>query len=147
MKQTILTPQCTIQRSDLSLSEIAKPMFSKLYLVLGALFAGLSVVFSAAFAHLPAFTLGLPVMVQTALNQQQFHALGLMLIGLAIYQQRFCPWLLACGGLLLVGMVFFSFNIYARQLLDFDAFRAWVPWGGGAWILAWLAAAIGFARR
>jgi uncharacterized membrane protein YgdD (TMEM256/DUF423 family) len=122
-------------------------MFSKLYFVLGALFAGLSMVFSAAFAHLPAFTQGVPAVVQTALSQQQFHALGLMLVGLAIYQRRSCPWLLAAGGLLLMGMVFFSFNIYVRHLLDFDAFRALVPWGGGAWILAWFVAAIGFARR
>jgi uncharacterized membrane protein YgdD (TMEM256/DUF423 family) len=86
-------------------------------------------------------------MVQTALNQQQFHALGLMLVGLALYQRRSCPWLLAAGGLLLVGMVFFSFNIYARQLLGLDAFRALVPWGGGAWIVAWLVAAIGFTRH
>jgi uncharacterized membrane protein YgdD (TMEM256/DUF423 family) len=142
-----LTPQGTIKRSVLSLSEIAKPMFSKLYFALGALFAGLSVVFSAAFAHLPAFTQGVPAMVQTALNQQQFHALGLMLVGLALYQRRSCPWLLAAGGLLLVGMVFFSFNIYARQLMGVDAFRALVPWGGGAWIVAWLVAAIGFTRR
>jgi uncharacterized membrane protein YgdD (TMEM256/DUF423 family) len=123
------------------------PMVSKLFCVAGAIFAGLSVVFSAAFAHLPAFTQGVPVMVQTALNQQQFHALGLMLVGLAIYQRRSCPWLWAAGGLLLVGMVFFSFNIYARQLLGVEAFRALVPWGGGAWILAWLVAAIGFTRR
>ncbi|WP_367184850.1 DUF423 domain-containing protein [Limnohabitans sp. Rim8] len=54
---------------------------------------------------------------------------------------------MAAGGLLLLGMVFFSFNIYARQLLDFDAFRALVPWGGGAWIVAWPVAAIGFTRR
>jgi uncharacterized membrane protein YgdD (TMEM256/DUF423 family) len=122
-------------------------MFSKLYFVLGALFAGLSVVFSAAFAHLPAFTQGVPAMVQTALNQQQFHALGLMLVGLALYQRRSCPWLLAAGGLLLLGMVFFSFNIYARQLLGLDVFRPLVPFGGGAWIVAWLVAAVGFTRR
>jgi uncharacterized membrane protein YgdD (TMEM256/DUF423 family) len=122
-------------------------MFSKLFFVSGALFAGLSVVLSAAFAHLPAYTQGLPVMVQTALNQQQFHALGLMLVGLALYQRRSCPWLSAAGGLLLVGMVFFSGNIYARQLLGFEAFSTLVPWGGGAWILAWFVAAIGFARR
>ena len=122
-------------------------MFPKVFCFSGALFAGLGVVFSAAFAHLPDFTQGVPVMVQTALNQQQFQALGLMLVGLALYQRRSCPWLLAAGGLLMLGMVLFSFNIYARQLLGFDAFRALVPWGGGAWILAWLVAAIGFTRR
>jgi uncharacterized membrane protein YgdD (TMEM256/DUF423 family) len=122
-------------------------MFSKVFCVAGALFAGLGVVFSAAFAHLPAFTQGVPVMVQTALSQQQFHALGLIMVGLAIDRQRACLWLCAAGGLLMAGMVLFSFNIYARQLLGFDALRALVPWGGGAWILAWLVAAIGFIRQ
>jgi len=122
-------------------------MFSKIFCVAGALFACLGVVFSAAFAHLPAFTQGVPVMVQTALSQQQFQALGLILLGLALGRQRACPWLCAAGGLLLVGMFLFSFNIYARQLLGFDALRALVPWGGVAWILAWLVAAIGLRRH
>jgi len=122
-------------------------MFSKILCAAGALFAGLGVVFSAAFAHLPAFAQGVPVMVQTALSQQQLQALGLMVLGLALGRQRASPWLCAAGGLLLVGMVLFSFNIYARQLLGFDGLRALVPWGGGAWILAWLVAAIGFIRQ
>jgi hypothetical protein len=122
-------------------------MFSKIFCVAGALFAGLGVVFSAAFAHLPAFTQGVPIMVQTALSQQQFQALGLLLLGLVLGRLRACPWLCAAGGLLLVGMFLFSFNIYARQLMGFDALRALVPWGGGAWILAWLVAAIGLMRQ
>ena len=40
----------------------------------------MGVVFSAAFAHLPSFTQGVPVMVQPALNQQQFHEMGLKMI-------------------------------------------------------------------
>lgn len=122
-------------------------MFSKVFCVVGALFAGLGVVFSAAFAHLPVFTQGVPVVVQTALSQQQFHALGLILLGLALGRRRACVWLCAAGGLMMLGMVLFSFNIYARQLLGFDELRALVPWGGGAWILAWLVAAIGFVRQ
>jgi uncharacterized membrane protein YgdD (TMEM256/DUF423 family) len=55
--------------------------------------------------------------------------------------------LLAAGGLMLVGLVLFSFNLYARYILGFDVLRALVPWGGGAWILAWLSLALGFATR
>ncbi len=114
--------------------------------MLGALSACLSVVFSAAFAHWPAFANGIPVMVQTALSQQQFHSLGLVAVGLALGWRATSLWWRACGVLMLVGLVLFSFNIYARALLGFDAFRAWVPWGGGAWILAWLMLAVGAVR-
>ncbi len=109
----------------------------------GALCACLSVVLSAAFAHLPAFANGIPAMVQTALSQQQFHALGLVLVGLALRGQSSSRCWQAAGWLMVVGMLLFSFNIYARALLGFDSLRALVPWGGGAWIAAWLLLAVG----
>jgi uncharacterized membrane protein YgdD (TMEM256/DUF423 family) len=121
-------------------------MTSRVFLILGALSACLSVVFSAAFAHWPAFANGVPAMVQTALSQQQFHSLGLILVGLALGWRGASPWWRASGGLMVVGLVLFSFNIYARALLGFDGLRAWVPWGGSAWILAWLLLAVGAAR-
>jgi len=122
-------------------------MFFKLFSLSGALFAGLSVIFSAAFAHLPQFASGVPGMVQTALAQQQFHALGLLVVALAVRQGRPSLWLLTAGGLMLTGMLLFSLNIYARQLLGWDALRALVPWGGSAWIAAWLALALGLTRK
>ena len=77
-------------------------MFFKLFSLAGALFAGLRVVFSAAFEHLPQFASGVPGMVQTALVQQQFHALGLLVVALAIRSGRPSRWLLAAGGLMLL---------------------------------------------
>lgn len=85
-------------------------------------------------------------MVQTALTQQQFHALGLLLTGLAMRVCGDSRWLLAAGWLMLAGLLMFSFNLYARHILGFDALRALVPWGGSAWILAWLSLAMGFLR-
>ena len=123
------------------------PVSAKIFLSLGAVSACSSVVFSAAFAHLPVFAGGIPAMVQTALTQQQFHSLGLVLVGLAVARLGASRWLLASGGLMLAGLILFSFNLYARNVLGFDAFRAAVPWGGGAWIAAWLFAAVGFVRR
>lgn len=121
-------------------------MFSRLFGVTGALFAGLSVIFSAAFAHLPMFASGIPVMVQTALTQQQFHALGLLIIGLALRRRGSSRWLKVAGTLMLVGMLLFSGNIYTRILLGWDPLRMLVPWGGGAWIAAWGCLAIGLAQ-
>lgn len=119
---------------------------ARLFLCLGALSAGASVVFSAAFAHLPVFAAGVPTAVQTALNQQQFHALGLLLLGLALGQRPASRALRVSGGLMLVGLVLFSFNLYARHIWGFDTFRALVPWGGSAWIAAWLCLAGAFVQ-
>ena len=115
------------------------------FLALGAISASASVVFSAAFAHLPVFAGGMPTAVQTALSQQQFHSLGLLLTGLALQVCGASRWLQAAGWLMLVGLLLFSFNLYARHVLGWDALRALVPWGGMAWILAWLTLALGFA--
>lgn len=121
------------------------PVSARIFLTLGALSACSSVVFSAAFAHLPVFAGGVPAMVQTALTQQQFHSLGLMLVGLALRVLGVSRWLLVAGGLMVAGLLLFSFNLYVRNVLGFDALRTLVPWGGGAWILAWLCLALGFA--
>ena len=118
----------------------------RIFLSLGTLSAFSSVASSAAFAHLPVFAAGVPVMVQTALTQQQFHSLGLLIVGLSCVFLGTSRWLLAAGWLMLAGLLLFSFNLYARHVLGFDAFRAWVPWGGGAWLLAWLCLTLGFAR-
>ena len=122
-------------------------MWFKLFSLSGALFASLSVVFSAAFAHLPQFATGVPAMVQTALTQQQFHALGLLVVALALRRQGPSRWLMTAGVLMLTGLVLFSLNIYARHLLGWDAARALVPWGGGSWIAAWLALAMGLTHK
>jgi len=120
-------------------------MSTRIFLILGALFASLSVVFSAALAHahIPD---GRAFWVQTALDQHQFHALGLLLVGLACRGDRPSRWCLASGVLMVVGMCLFSFNLYAHALLNWDALRALVPWGGASWILAWLSLAIGFTQ-
>lgn len=122
------------------------PWSARLFLSLGALSACASVVLSAAFAHLPVFAGSVPVVVQTALALHQFHSLGLLLTGLAVCVCRPTKWLLAAGGLMVLGLLLFSFNLYARHVLGFDALKALVPWGGMAWICAWLSLAVGFLK-
>ena len=122
------------------------PQSASWFLVLGAISACTSVVFGAAFAHWPAFATGVPTAVQTALSQQQLHSLGLLFTGLALRVGGPSRWLQAAAWLMLLGLFLFSFNLYARHVLAWDALRALVPWGGAAWILAWLALAVGLAR-
>ncbi len=130
---------------SLSQGELSFP--ARLFLISGAVSACISVGLSAALAHLPVFSAGMPAMVQTALTQQQFHSLGLVGVGLSIVRLGASRWLISSGWLMLAGLFLFSFNLYARYVLGMDTFRAAVPWGGEAWILAWLLAAVGFARR
>jgi len=122
------------------------PLSARWFLALGAISACTSVVFSAAFAHLPVFAEGVPTAVQTALSQQQFHSLGLLFTGLALRVCGASRWLQATGWLMVLGLLLFSFNLYARHVLGWDALRALVPWGGAVWILAWLVLAMGLAQ-
>jgi len=85
-----------------------------------------------------------PSAVQTALSQHQFHSVGLLITGLVIRLFGVSRWWLAAGWLMVSGLLLFSFNLYARHALGWDAMRAAVPWGGAAWILAWLSLAAGF---
>ena len=117
------------------------PVLSRVFMALGALLAALSVALSAAAAHVPALQQG-GAALAASLDQQQFHALGLVLVGVLV-QRRASLWLAASGGLMLVGMLLFCLNIDARILWGWDAARALVPAGGTAFILAWLALAVG----
>ena len=117
------------------------PVLSRLFVGLGAALAALSVVLSAASAHVPVLQQG-GAALAASLDQQQFHALGLVLVGVLL-QRRASLWLAASGGLMLVGMLLFCLNIDARIHWGWDAARALVPAGGTAFILAWLALAVG----
>ena len=114
---------------------------SRVFMALGAVFAALSVALSAASAHVPALQQA-GAAFTASLDQQQFHALGLVLVGLAL-ARRPSLWLVASGVLMLAGLLLFCMNIDARILWGWDAARALVPAGGSAFILAWLALAVG----
>ena len=70
------------------------------------------------------------------------HALGLVLVGVLL-ARRHNGWLLASGWLMVAGLLLFCLNIDARILWGFDGARALVPWGGSAFIVSWLALAVG----
>ena len=116
-------------------------VLSRVFMALGAVFAALSVALSAAAAHLPALQQNATAFA-ASLDQQQFHALGLVLVGL-VMQRRARLGLALSGGRMLAGLLLVCLNIDARILWGWDAARALVPAGGSAFILAWLAFALG----
>ena len=119
----------------------ALPLQARVFIVLGALSAATSVALSAAAAHLPALQAG-GSSLSTALAQQQFHALGLVGVGLLLSRVQ-SLWLSASGALMLLGTLLFCLNLYARLIWGWDAARMAVPWGGSAFILSWLALGVG----
>ena len=125
---------------------MALPLPARIFTVCGALSAALAVSLGAAATHLPPLVQAATnPSFQTALQLQQFHALGLIACGLIATRLVNSRWVQGAGILFIFGSLFFSGNLYLRFLAGIDAFRAFVPWGGGAWILGWLALAIGVA--
>lgn len=94
-------------------------------------------------ARLPAELLTL---WSTGVQYHLWHALGMILIGLAAAVVADGIWLRAAGLLLLVGIVLFSGSLYALALGAPKWLGAVAPLGGAAFILGWLALAVAAAR-
>lgn len=79
--------------------------------------------------------------LQQAVQQQLFHALALLGVGV-LAQRGSSRWLTLSGLFFTVGVLLFSGLIYLRILGGVDSLRALVPWGGSSLILGWLALAV-----
>ena len=119
----------------------------RVFLVVAALSACLSVAAGAFGAHalrerLSADLLGT---FQTAATYQMYHALALL--GVGILLGRFTVdgsvWLTAAGWLFVAGTLLFSGSLYALALTDTRWLGAITPLGGLAFLLGWLALAVG----
>ncbi|MEY4976024.1 MAG: hypothetical protein RIQ97_1219 [Pseudomonadota bacterium] len=128
---------------------IARPaqlILPRLGLVLSGLAGASAVALSAWAAHGLRAQPALQGLMETATAQQQVHALALLGLCLAMRQWGPNRWWQAAWVLLVLGLLLFSVNITVRVMTGWDATRALVPWGGSAWILAWLALALGAWR-
>ncbi len=120
-----------------------------LFLFIGALSAAISVGMGAFGAHVLKETLT-PEMLsvyQTGVTYQMWHSLAL--IAIAILQQHVAkspilPW---TGGLLCVGIVFFSGSLYALSLLNQSWLGLFTPIGGVSFIAAWLSRCVFSLRK
>jgi uncharacterized membrane protein YgdD (TMEM256/DUF423 family) len=113
---------------------------------LGGVLAALAVGLGAIGAHALKTHLTPPQLetFHTAVQYQMYHAMGLILVGLAGLHRR-SRWLDGAGWSMIVGILFFSGLLYAWLATG----RRWlvypVPVGGVAFIVGWLLLAIGFA--
>jgi uncharacterized membrane protein YgdD (TMEM256/DUF423 family) len=123
----------------------------RVFLVLAAVSGMLAVAAGAFGAHalrerLSADLLGT---FQTAASYQMYHALALL--GVGILMARFSTdgsaWLTAAGWLFVAGTVLFSGSLYALALTETRWLGAITPLGGVAFVLGWLALAVGVTRQ
>ncbi len=125
------------------------PADAKLFIALGSLFAFAAVGLGAFGAHALKARLAPELLAvwQTAVQYHFYHALGIVLVGLACFQLPGNTALRASGCLMGVGIVLFSGSLYALALSGERWLGAVAPVGGAAFMLAWGALAWGALRN
>jgi uncharacterized membrane protein YgdD (TMEM256/DUF423 family) len=116
----------------------------KIFVVLGALLAGLGVAAGAFAAHALRAQLE-PRMLEifeTAVRYQMYHALALFAAAW-VFQQTQAAAAQFAGWAFLIGILLFSGSLYLMALTGVRALGAVTPFGGVAFIVGWLA--LGFA--
>jgi uncharacterized membrane protein YgdD (TMEM256/DUF423 family) len=113
-------------------------------LFLGALNAALAVALGAMGAHAlkARLTPELLAVFQTGVQYHFYHALGMLLMGLAASRWPESGLLAWSGWLMLAGIVLFSGSLYVLSIAGLRGFGAVAPFGGTAFIVAWVLFAI-----
>ena len=117
-------------------------------IVTGCIMAALGVIMGAFGAHglesrLSADRLEI---YTTAVDYHLYHALGLIVLGSVAKTMQSSPLLLWSAGIMLAGIVLFSGSLYLLTLTDLRWLGMIAPFGGTAFIIAWLLLAIGVWR-
>lgn len=115
------------------------PRTAKLFLVLGCIAALLAVAIGAFGAH------GLKARVapelmsvyKTGVEYHFYHALGLILVGLAAFHLPESAYLRGAGWAMLAGILLFSGSLYLLALTGLGWLGAITPLGGAAFLAAW----------
>ena len=119
------------------------------FLVIGALCAGIGVGLGAFGAHGLKAALS-PEMLEvykTGVMYQMWHALGLCAIGLLHRQNPRQALLTGAAWLMFAGIVLFSGSLYLLTLLDQKWLGMITPFGGLAFIAAWVMLALYAAKE
>jgi len=121
---------------------------AKIFLALGSLNAMLAVMLGAYGAHGLKGKLAEHMfsMYQTGVQYHFYHALGLIIVGLVILQKLDSVWIKSSGWLMLAGILMFSGSLYLISTINMHWLTTIAPWGGMAFIFAWLVLFIGIIR-
>jgi uncharacterized membrane protein YgdD (TMEM256/DUF423 family) len=123
-------------------------MVQKAFLLIGALAAALAVALGAFGAHALKARLApdLLAVFHTAVQYHFYHALGLIVIGLAAGQMPGSVWLKAAGWTMLAGIVLFSGSLYVLATTGHRWLGAITPVGGLAFMAGWILFAVAITR-
>ena len=121
---------------------------AKLFLILGGINAALVVMLGAFGAHgLKAkLTAEMLAVYQTGVHYHLFHALGLLAVGLVASQVADSVWLKWSGWLMLAGIILFSGSLYMLSVSGLRGLVMVTPFGGLAFIAAWIVFVIAIAK-
>ncbi len=112
----------------------------RLFLILGAVFGGLSVAGGAFASHalkaqISARSLEI---FETGARYQMYHALALLAVAMLSQQLNGNPTVLAtAGGAFTLGIILFSGSLYALSLTGIGWLGAITPLGGVAFLVGW----------
>jgi len=122
---------------------------AKIFLLLGSINALLAVIFGAFGAHALKTRLGadLVTVYQTGVEYHFYHALGLLIVGIIAHQSPPSVWIRTSGWLMFAGILLFSGSLYILSMTSWRWLGAITPFGGLAFILAWLCLSIGIVRQ
>jgi len=117
----------------------------RIFLMLGAINAFLCVAFGAFGAHglKQKLSVDMLAVYQTGVQYHFYHSLGLIVVGLVLLHFPKSRSILLSGWLMLAGIVLFSTSLYALSLTEIRALGAITPFGGIAFLSAWLLLAYG----
>lgn len=116
-------------------------MFSRIFLALGAILAGLSVAGGAFATHALKAQLSDKALAlfETGARYQMYHAIALVVIGVLLQQNQLPPTLLVGAGYAFcLGIVLFCGSLYGLSLSDVKALGAIAPLGGAAFLIGWI---------
>ena len=124
------------------------PRSARLFLALGCVAALLAVALGAFGAHALKARLAVELMAvyKTGVEYQFYHALGLILLGLAALRLPESAFLRAAGWAMLCGILLFSGSLYLLALTGIAWLGAITPLGGAAFIAAWALFALGVIK-
>jgi uncharacterized membrane protein YgdD (TMEM256/DUF423 family) len=124
------------------------PRTAKLFLVLGCIAALLAVAIGAFGAHGLKARIAPELMsvFKTGVEYHFYHALGLILVGLAAFHLPESAYLRGAGWAMLAGIVLFSGSLYLLALTGLGWLGAITPAGGAAFIAAWVLFAIAVVK-
>ena len=124
------------------------PQTAKLFLLLGGINAALVVMLGAFGAHglKTKLTAEMLVVYQTGVHYHLFHALGLLAVGLVATQIADSVYLRWSGWLMLAGIILFSGSHYVLSVSGLRWLGMVTPFGGVAFIAAWIVFVIAVAK-